>query len=292
MFGSTILTAVGMLAVLESVDSARIHYVYWNSTNPIFGRDNADHVVDVNSGNLPWEYDQLNLICPESEEQHVIYSVSREEYMDCRVTSPRPKIVAICNRPERFLYFTITFRSFSPSPGAIEFKPGHTYYLISTSNSRDLHRRVGGYCSTHNMRMIFHVADVSHQGSSSINSSRASPVATTTSAPTSSSIPVYYYRSKAPAIHTSDYIYYYSPRDLVQLKLKAKTAERNMENEVYRADRLTSGTARHNFGIGVLLAILTFFTYDSRRIQAYIKIPTENVYTNLYIKLNYKFSSH
>ena len=244
------------LAAAGSVNGIQTHFVYWNSSNPIFRTDNADHVVDVNLGNLPWEYDQLNLICPNSEEQHVIYSVSREEYMDCRVTSPRPKIVAICNRPERFLYFTITFRSFSPTPGGLEFKPGHTYYLISTSNPRDLHRRAGGYCSTHNMRMIFNVADNAQQQSSSVNSDRApSHQAPSTPSPTPSSIPVYYYRSKTPAIHTSDYIYYYSPRDLVQLKLKAKTADRNIENEVVRAGKLTSSAISMHFS-GWLLALV------------------------------------
>merc|ERR1712107_948916 len=39
-----------------------------------------------------------------------------------------------------------------------EFKAGQDYYFISTSTKRDLHRRVGGYCSTHNMRMVFRVA--------------------------------------------------------------------------------------------------------------------------------------
>jgi ephrin-B len=234
------------------------HFVYWNTSNPDFHQGNADHHLEVNQGNLPWEYDQLNLICPNSEEQHVIYSVSREEYMDCRVTSPRPKIVAICNRPERFLYFTITFRSFSPTPGGLEFKPGHTYYLISTANSRDLHRRVGGYCSSHNMRMIFNVADESQERSNSVNSGRVPSQVTTPTPPTSSSsIPVYYYRSKTPAIHTSDYIYYYSPRDLVQLKLKAKNAaDRDIENEVFRADKLTSSAMDLSSASGVLLAVI------------------------------------
>jgi ephrin-B len=240
------LLVCGALALVDLGAAVHTHFVYWNSTNPVFRTDNADHVVDVNSGNLPWEYDQLNIICPSSEEQHVIYSVSREEYMDCRVTSPRPKIVAICNRPKRFLYFTITFRSFSPTPGGLEFKPGHTYYLISTANSRDLHRRVGGYCSSHNMRMIFNVADNSQLESNAvvpdhIPSLYSHPVSSTPSPSTSSSIPVYYYRSKTPTVHTSDYIYYYSPRDLVQLKLKAQKLDRSTsENEVYRADRLTS----------------------------------------------------
>lgn len=155
-----LLQSLLVMLTATTVKGIQTHFVYWNSSNPIFRADNTDHVVDVNTGNLPWEYDQLKLVCPNSDEQHVIYSVSREDYIDCRVTSPRPKIVAICNRPERSLYFTITFRSFSPTPGGLEFKPGHTYYLISTSTARDLHRRAGGYCSTHNMRMIFKVAVV------------------------------------------------------------------------------------------------------------------------------------
>jgi hypothetical protein len=221
---STFVAFLVALSLLLNVTEAegKTHFVYWNSTNPLFRIDKTDHVVDVNSGNLPWEYDQLNLICPNSEEQHVIYSVSREEYMDCRVTSPRPKIVAICNRPERFLYFTITFRSFSPTPGGLEFKPGHTYYLISTSTTRDIHRRAGGYCSTHNMKMVFNVADnraaavntaveennnIETSGVASINVPRSysfyQPVASTTEEPR-------VWSARVPQ-HRSDYIYYYKP---------------------------------------------------------------------------------
>ena len=78
----------------------KIHKVYWNTTNPIFRIDNTDHIVDVNNGNLPWEYDQLNLICPHNSlEKHIVYSVTKEEFEGCRVTNPKPKIVAICNKP-------------------------------------------------------------------------------------------------------------------------------------------------------------------------------------------------
>jgi hypothetical protein len=263
-----------VLLTAGSVSGISTHFVYWNSSNPIFRKDNADHIVDVNHGNLPSEYDQLNLICPNSEEQHVVYSVSREEYMDCRVTSPRPKIVAICNRPERFLYFTITFRSFSPTPGGLEFKPGHTYYLISTANPRDLHRKVGGYCSSHNMKMIFNVADNSQPESNSMNTEREPshrntfslfPSYSTTPAPAApSSIPVYYYRSKTPTVHSSDYIYYYSPRDLVQLKQKAQKLDRSRENEVYRADRLTSSSGLTVCGSAQLAALMAFFVMTVR----------------------------
>ena len=117
-----------------------------NCFGPPFSID--DNIVDVNEDNHLWEYDQLNIICPIiSEEKHIIYSVSKPEFDSCWVFHPRPKIVAVCDRPRSFKYFTITFRSFSPSPGGLEFKPGHTYYFVSTSTINDVHRRAGGYCS-------------------------------------------------------------------------------------------------------------------------------------------------
>ena len=57
------------------------------------------------------------------------------------------------------MFVTITFRSFTPTPGSLEYKPGQDYYFISTSSTRDLHQRVGGGCQSHNMKMIFKVAD-------------------------------------------------------------------------------------------------------------------------------------
>lgn len=160
-----ILKLLTLAVVVSLAESKKVHHVHWNKANPMFWRDNRDHVIDINVGNLPWEYDQVNLICPLDKtgkygaEQHVIYSVSREEYDSCRITNPKPKIVAVCSQPHRLLYFTITFRSFTPTPGGLEFRPGQDYYFISTSSREDLHRRVGGACATHNMRMIFRVAD-------------------------------------------------------------------------------------------------------------------------------------
>ena len=57
------------------------------------------------------------------------------------------------------MYFTITFRSFTPTPGGLEFRPGREYYFISTSSRRDIHRRVGGWCRSHNMKMVVRVAE-------------------------------------------------------------------------------------------------------------------------------------
>merc|ERR1739844_404723 len=154
-----------ILSNVAQSESRKIHYIHWNRANPMFRLSNTDHIIDVNAGNEAWEYDQVNIICPVSKaesklpERHVIYSVSREEFESCRITNPKPRIVAVCSKPHQLLYFTITFRSFSPTPGGLEFHPGQDYYFISTSSSEDLHRRVGGGCSTHNMKMIFKVSD-------------------------------------------------------------------------------------------------------------------------------------
>ena len=111
------------------------------------------------------EYDQVNIICPvlkpgtREGEQHIIYSVEKEEFENCRIKNPMPKIVAICNKPQLSLYFTLTIRSFSPTPGGLEFAPGKEYFFISTSSNRDIHSRAGGWCSSHNMKMVFRVQD-------------------------------------------------------------------------------------------------------------------------------------
>ena len=67
------------VTVPQAAQGLTNHIVYWNSTNPIFRLDNADHRVTVNQGNRPSQYDQLHLICPTGSEHHAIYSGSREE---------------------------------------------------------------------------------------------------------------------------------------------------------------------------------------------------------------------
>ncbi|RWS29139.1 ephrin-B1-like protein [Leptotrombidium deliense] len=63
-------------------------------------------------------------------------SVSKEEYDSCRITNSNARKIAICDKPQQLMYFTITFRSFTPQPGGLEFKPGQDYYFISTSDGR------------------------------------------------------------------------------------------------------------------------------------------------------------
>ena len=38
---------------------------------------------------------QVNIICPtNSSERHIIYSVARREFESCRITDPKPRIIA------------------------------------------------------------------------------------------------------------------------------------------------------------------------------------------------------
>ena len=268
-----------------------MHYIHWNRANPMFRLDNTDHIVDVNNGNLPWEYDQVNIICPVSKpgvkhpEKHVIYSVSREEFDSCRITNPKPKIVAICNQPHRLMYFTITFRSFTPTPGGLEFRPGQDYYFISTASREDLHRRVGGGCSTHNMKMIFKVAsnrentnDLSHineprvvpeEPNNSVDvdtddehRTGASDVSTSTSKEQS---PLFRYNSKVPSMRGGDYIYYYHPRDLIELEnnsiyQKKRNSRNRYENEVWKNEALrytSSSNPIISINAYILIALVT-----------------------------------
>lgn len=48
----------------------------------------------------------------------------------CRITNPNPRIIAYCDKPYKLMYVTITFRSFTPQPGGLEFQPGQDYYFI------------------------------------------------------------------------------------------------------------------------------------------------------------------
>ena len=153
------------------------------------------------------------------------------------------------------MYFTITFRSFSPTPGGLEFKPGQNYYFISTSTKRDLHRRVGGYCSTNNMRMVFKVADnqVKEEDNMvqiNLNEPRKMLPAlrTTTHQPR-------IWSARVPQ-HRNDYIYYYKPwnnqRSASYGSQAVKIQELN-NNEVLTALPFTSSSSN----LGVFSVALT-----------------------------------
>ena len=280
------LAAAVLSLVPACVEAKKTHFIYWNKNNPIFRIDNTDHILDVNVGNLPWEYDQVNLICPTAKqgtrhpETHVIYSVTKEEYESCRITNPKPRIVAICNRPHRLMYFTITFRSFTPTPGGLEFKPGHDYYFISTSTRDDLHRRVGGGCSTHNMKMIFKVRDNTAKQVTGLGDhlglDEPAPIAeqdtnllSATTTTTRRPVPGVIYNTRVPN-HRGEYIYYYHPRDLIELENNVSPAGRkrqrvnhDLENDVLwknealrYTDSSTAGASGVAHSLGVLFAII------------------------------------
>merc|ERR1712203_1285323 len=216
-----------------TVISMRTHFVYWNSTNPAFRLDNTDHIIDVNKGNLPWEYDQLHLICPQNGEQHVIYSVSKEDFESCRVSNSRPKIVAICNKPDSFMY----------------------------STKRDLHRRVGGYRSTHNMRMVFRVAEkVVNQDSNVVQVQVSHPRKVETTTTTTTTQAPRMWSARVPK-DRQDYIYYYQPwhRRDQRLRDERLRIEEIATNEILTALPLTAGSSS-SVNFSTLSAILLLLT--------------------------------
>ncbi|KAF7391130.1 hypothetical protein HZH66_009610 [Vespula vulgaris] len=158
-----------------------------------FRIDNTDHIIDVNKNNAVFEYDQVNIICPMYQlgtydpEKYLIYNVSKEEYETCRITNPSPRLIAICDKPYEDKYYTITFRPFTPQPGGLEFLPGHDYYFISTSSKEDLHRRIGGRCTSDNMKVVFKVCCSNDTSSSSATSRNNSVTVTSSTVPSSSS---------------------------------------------------------------------------------------------------------
>lgn len=102
------------------------------------------------------------------------------------------------SRIELMQFFScVVLRPFTPQPGGLEFLPGHDYYFISTSTSDDLHRRIGGRCLTHNMKIVFKVwappADATTKPPISITRppwpSLPPPVSTTTTTTTTTTPP-------------------------------------------------------------------------------------------------------
>ncbi|TRY70516.1 hypothetical protein TCAL_10290 [Tigriopus californicus] len=230
--------ATSLMMLVHPASTSKVHYLHWNHASPMFRIDNTEHIVDVE------EFDQVNIICPVSKpgidplpEQHVIYSVSRDEFDKCRITNPKPKIVAICNQPYRLMYFTITFRSFTPTPGGLEFHPGQDYYFISTSNGHDLHRRVGGGCATHNMRMMFKMKpspepevvlapaedDSNVEETTEVSPEFQSHLNSITDG-TTEKVPRYYFKTvRMPDAEPRD-VFYYHPKDVTKQMMRKKSS--------------------------------------------------------------------
>ena len=170
------------------------------------------------------------------------------------------------------MYFTITFRSFTPTPGGLEFRPGQDYYFISTASRKDLHRRVGGGCLTHNMKMIFKVANnrdntntlppvnkpriIAEEPNNSVDIDNEIETITSmneeSTTSTTEQVPLFrrYNNNRISSMRGGEYIYYYHPRDLIELEnnsiyqKKRNSRISRYENEVLKkqALKLTSGT--------------------------------------------------
>lgn len=88
--------------------------------------------------------------------------VSKEEYELCRLApQQQARVVAVCDQQAgkaRAPPFTVTFRSFTPQPNGLEFKPGQDYYFITAliGHHNEPHKRFAP-CREQNMKVIFKV---------------------------------------------------------------------------------------------------------------------------------------
>ncbi|VDM79730.1 unnamed protein product, partial [Strongylus vulgaris] len=100
--------------------------------------------------------DSLDIICPYYEpdvdpsatEQSIIYRVTESDYETCTLSSSAREL-GRCIAPMRRDKVKVSFRLLSPNPSALDYRPGHTYFFISTSTGtpRGLENRYGGLCA-------------------------------------------------------------------------------------------------------------------------------------------------
>ncbi|KAJ6225894.1 hypothetical protein RDWZM_004439, partial [Blomia tropicalis] len=169
-----------------------------------FRIDNTDHIIDVNRGNVAYEYDQINIICPsystgtrDDAETYIIYNVSKEEYDSCHIGNKAvARTIAVCDKPNLNRYFTITFRPFTPQPGGLEFRPGQDYYFIALPAS-DNDPNPSRPCQKYHMKVVFkvcckrpHQPTIGTSTRPSVTSSiRTTTTTTTTMTPSTTTIP-------------------------------------------------------------------------------------------------------
>jgi hypothetical protein len=215
------------LLLLPSLAAPATTDLIWSTANTQFRAAGLPLGLEilVNSDNAaagPGEFDQLQLRCPaDVAEEHVIYRVSRAEYLSCRVAGPRPEVVMVCSaaRPDHRLR-TITFRPYSPSPGGLEFPAGSSHYFLSTAAPGRLRAREGGACRTHNLRLAVRVAaEAARLGDHPPRPEQLPPRLRVVEEPRGPSL----YTGRRPAVPSSQYLYYYSPRDLLRLATKARS---------------------------------------------------------------------
>ncbi|KAK5976891.1 Ephrin RBD domain-containing protein [Trichostrongylus colubriformis] len=112
-------------------------------------------------------------------EQSIIYRVSEADYESCTLSSGAREL-GRCTAPMRRDKVKVSFRLLSPNPSALDYRPGQSYYFISTSTGTPwgLDNTRGGLCSTNQLKMIIHVGAYGHH-----HRHHRKPVTTTTEAP-------------------------------------------------------------------------------------------------------------
>ncbi|ULT97216.1 hypothetical protein L3Y34_005205 [Caenorhabditis briggsae] len=142
------------LLFLIETHAKRLPQIYWNSTNPLVERYAAIG-------------DTLDIVCPffdensdERTEQSIIYRVTEEEYENCEHRS-NAKELGRCTQPYQEEKLKVAFRLMSPNPSGLDYRPGVTYYFISTSTGsrKGLYNEQGGLCASHNLKMVIHITD-------------------------------------------------------------------------------------------------------------------------------------
>ena len=61
MFGLSVIVLVLSGFLSHGRAKSTIHYLHWNSSNPIFRIDNTDHIVDVNEGKCRIQITELSV---------------------------------------------------------------------------------------------------------------------------------------------------------------------------------------------------------------------------------------
>lgn len=140
-------------SLLCLVSARKLPPIHWNSSNPIFGPNSA-HIVAVRV------LDQLSLICPRlgpdgsGAEWSTVWLVGAKEARACRL-SKKAKRVGVCHPSTKPSQISIVFRTFTPMPNGMQFRPNGVYYFISTSSGEKsgLADRSGGLCKRASMRL-------------------------------------------------------------------------------------------------------------------------------------------
>uniref|UniRef100_A0AC35TZ19 Ephrin RBD domain-containing protein n=1 Tax=Rhabditophanes sp. KR3021 TaxID=114890 RepID=A0AC35TZ19_9BILA len=152
-----ILTKCFLLFLATSILARRLPDITWDSSNSIFNENNSDHIIQAHL------MDKIKINCPASTEHHrhyiysKLYVVSKFGYDHCSLYDS--KLIGTCQNPSTESSVNIVFRDVSPLPGALLFKPGEIYYLISTSNGtlNGIDNSEDGICKTNNMRLKFEI---------------------------------------------------------------------------------------------------------------------------------------